>query len=285
MINYGIVYLLTNMVNGKRYVGQTTKGLDKRWTRYCWPSEATKRMPIVHAIRKYGMVNFERRVLEICASQEHLDDREKHWANDLNAFSPNGYNLRAGAGRGSVSEETRNKLRILNLGRKASKDARHRMSVSHLGNKMSKATKEKLSARWKGKRPCKLAQVNSIKANTKTYHLIDPFGRGTTVENMREHCRRFNLSPFKMCEVYKGRANHHRGWRRDPQRTRADGLHRIRRMAYWTKEMDTLLGKESDVVLAKQLGLTKNQVWTRRIRLGIPCARRYIRTELEKKPE
>lgn len=32
------IYLITNNVNGKQYVGQTTKTIEERWKRHCWQS-------------------------------------------------------------------------------------------------------------------------------------------------------------------------------------------------------------------------------------------------------
>lgn len=54
-----IVYLITNRVNGKRYVGITTKSLQKRWQLHINSANAGSYYWIHKAIRKYGADAFE----------------------------------------------------------------------------------------------------------------------------------------------------------------------------------------------------------------------------------
>ena len=58
-----IVYLITNTLNGKQYIGMTKRTLDARWNSHC--SDARRNSPYrFHAaIRKYGEENFKREVL------------------------------------------------------------------------------------------------------------------------------------------------------------------------------------------------------------------------------
>jgi len=50
---YGMVYLITNEVNGKHYVGQTTRTVEQRFKEHM-----ESPYPIGKAIRKYGAENF-----------------------------------------------------------------------------------------------------------------------------------------------------------------------------------------------------------------------------------
>lgn len=50
---YGVVYLIVNMVNGKRYVGQAIQPLAKRFNAHAYADSL-----IGKAIRKYGKENF-----------------------------------------------------------------------------------------------------------------------------------------------------------------------------------------------------------------------------------
>lgn len=68
-----IVYLITNLVNGKKYVGQTHQTLAKHWSRHCWLSTSKSRMPIAMAIAKYGKENFTIQKLCDCSTQEEMD--------------------------------------------------------------------------------------------------------------------------------------------------------------------------------------------------------------------
>jgi len=207
------IYLITNHVNGKQYVGQTKTTIQKRFSRHCWVSESKKNMPIVLAIKKYGKENFSIKELCECSSQEELDSQEVFFAKKHNTFAPNGYNLKAGKGPHTMSQKTKDKIRKANLGKKASEETRRRLSESHKGKGLSDAAKTKLSNYWKGKQPCKLAQNNSVKACAKTYTMLSPQGQLTVIHNMRQFCLANNLSPQKMCCVVKRSAKSHKGWK------------------------------------------------------------------------
>lgn len=207
------IYLVTNKVNGKRYVGQTTVSVQSRWTRHCWASAVVKNMPIATAIKKYGKENFTVETLAECASQEALDAAELHFATELNTFSPHGYNLRAGRGRGSVSAEFREKMRQAALGKKASPETRRRLSQVHLGVRQTAETRQKLSEHNKGKRASDLCYQRSVEATAKTYELVNPTGYRVCFTNMRKLCRQHGLSPHKMSEVVNGKRTQHKGWR------------------------------------------------------------------------
>jgi len=59
----GIVYLINNKINDNKYVGITTLKLNRRWDGHKSDSKKSPR-PLYRAIRKYGIKNFEIRVLE-----------------------------------------------------------------------------------------------------------------------------------------------------------------------------------------------------------------------------
>jgi group I intron endonuclease len=56
------IYLITNMVNGKRYVGQSVNIKRRFWDH----NRPDARSIVSSAIRKYGKKNFKREVLEEC---------------------------------------------------------------------------------------------------------------------------------------------------------------------------------------------------------------------------
>lgn len=58
----GFVYLTTNIVNGKIYVGQYTFKADKRLNANYLGSGTV----MEQAIKKYGRENFKRRILKLC---------------------------------------------------------------------------------------------------------------------------------------------------------------------------------------------------------------------------
>ena len=67
----GYIYLITNKVNEKHYVGQTTKTIEWRWKQHVYHSKRDD-TPLYYAIRKYGIENFYIELLDTI-SKETLD--------------------------------------------------------------------------------------------------------------------------------------------------------------------------------------------------------------------
>ncbi len=92
---YGIIYLIVNLLNGKRYVGQTTHRLARRWNWHIAHSRDTKRKRsyISLAIAKYGRENFKIEKLAEAHDAESLTALETKYIQELNTLAPTGYNL------------------------------------------------------------------------------------------------------------------------------------------------------------------------------------------------
>ena len=87
---YGYVYMTTNRVNGKRYIG---KKVSKKFE----PNYLGSGTYLKNAISKYGSENFSVEVIEECSSRDILCQREMYWISYYNAAeSPNFYNMSYG---------------------------------------------------------------------------------------------------------------------------------------------------------------------------------------------
>lgn len=95
MVKTGI-YLITNLINNKKYVGQSTH-IYKRWGVHK-NSNNWIDIPLYRAFKKYGLNNFKFEILEEC-SKEKLDDLEIYWISYFDCFN-NGYNLTPGGSNG-----------------------------------------------------------------------------------------------------------------------------------------------------------------------------------------
>lgn len=124
------IYLITNSVNGKRYVGITTRTPERRWLEHLDAAQRGRRYAMPSAIRKYGATAFQIETLEVCPDVATGLIREQFWIEALGTMVPLGYNTTAG-GRGvlrmAVSEETRAKQAAAIRGRKHSEASRARM--------------------------------------------------------------------------------------------------------------------------------------------------------------
>lgn len=100
-----IIYKVKNKIDGKMYIGQTRKTLEKRWKDHC--SNRSSCRYLKFAILKYGKENFEITQITKCNSLEEMNHREAYCIKLFNTMTPNGYNLTTGGDVKNISEETR----------------------------------------------------------------------------------------------------------------------------------------------------------------------------------
>lgn len=143
------VYLITNIISGKRYVGQTIYTLEWRWKQHLKNKNCTA---LQGAIEKYGVENF---IIEaICEPPtiELLNDMERYFIETYNSLAPNGYNLTTGGERPSPSQETRVRQAEAQLGKKQSEETKQKRRVAITGKKRSEETKQRMAEAQKGNR-------------------------------------------------------------------------------------------------------------------------------------
>lgn len=145
------VYLLTNDINGKQYVGIAWNPA-KRWDDHIECDSA-----IGKALRKYGFRNFTKEVIEVSSRKGALE-LETHYCEIYDCLAPNGYNIRAGGiGRTCTSEIMKNKLSVAKKGIKikpCSQERREKLSAATKGKKRkpwSQERRDKHEATNKGK--------------------------------------------------------------------------------------------------------------------------------------
>lgn len=92
-----LVYMLTNKVNGKRYIGVTTASLDRR-IKFHESSAKNKKNTYVmaRAIRAYGIEAFSGEVLYEAATKEEMFIVERGLIAAHGTLAPNGYNRSLG---------------------------------------------------------------------------------------------------------------------------------------------------------------------------------------------
>ncbi len=112
----GIIYLITNLVDGKYYVGQTSQMLRRRLNfHFC---KASTGCPILHrAIKKYGKKNFVVEILAETPDADELDRLEVLWIAISNSTSRKvGYNLLPGGIRGPRGKRTEEFCKKVSVG-------------------------------------------------------------------------------------------------------------------------------------------------------------------------
>jgi group I intron endonuclease len=95
------IYKITNMVNRKVYIGQSTN-IKRRWKDHkkdaFWENNPEYEYPLYRAMRKYGIDSFSFEVIEEC-SKEELNEKEKLYIAQYDSYK-NGYNQTEGGDSG-----------------------------------------------------------------------------------------------------------------------------------------------------------------------------------------
>ena len=96
---YGFIYITTNMINGKKYIGQ--KKFDDKWKNYVGSGYNLKK-----AIEKYGKENFIKEIIYIAYTKDELDKAEIDFINLHDAVESNDYyNIALGGQGGAIWKE------------------------------------------------------------------------------------------------------------------------------------------------------------------------------------
>lgn len=100
-----IVYSAINTINGKQYIGKTVNTLNQRIV--CHLSSvkhnANPNSKFYRAIRKYGAGVFVWKILEVCVTEDELNERERILINNHDTIRC-GYNIAEGGTGGDVTK-------------------------------------------------------------------------------------------------------------------------------------------------------------------------------------
>lgn len=155
--------MLKNKKNGKIYIGQTTRSIEKRFKEH--QQKISRCVAIYNAIQKHGWGAFEKDWYE--CPDDDLDFDEDLLMREMGTLVPDGYNLREGGGsRGKHSEESIQKMREAQqgekhpmYGKKHSEETIRKMRESLQGEKhpmygktLSEETKQKLREAHQGEK-------------------------------------------------------------------------------------------------------------------------------------
>lgn len=147
-----LIYLITNKINGKRYIGQTINKLSTRWSQHVGCAKRKRVEPLAKSIQKYGRENFEIKVLTRCGSLEDMNHREQYYIKLFKTLCPNGYNVQLGGNNRKMSEDTKKKLSVAKMGKKTgpfTEEHKRNLSIANkgqnLGGTLPESTRKKIS--------------------------------------------------------------------------------------------------------------------------------------------
>jgi len=151
----GVIYKVTNIINGKVYVGQTRNSMEYRMKQHL---RSKDNVYFHRAIRKYGEDSFKWEVLVECPIKD-LNAQESYWIKHWNSFSAEGYNLTNGGDVTEISYATKIKISNSLKNHKVTDITRNKISIAKTCTKASDATKVKLSK-------CNLGDKNPMYGKT-----------------------------------------------------------------------------------------------------------------------
>jgi group I intron endonuclease len=192
------IYKITNIKNGKFYIGKTTRTLDTRFKEHCRGSDPDK-MPIAAAIKKYGKNCFQIESIYYTNDLVDLNIKEDFF---INVLKPD-YNAGPGGQGGNLFR-----------GRKHKESTKQLMREKRIGKKDSIETKEKKRIAHTGKKQNEFTIQKKISSQAKVYIFSTPDGQNITFKNLNEFCRRNSLSASAMRGVYFGYRRIHKGYKK-----------------------------------------------------------------------
>lgn len=192
---YGIIYKITNKVNGMCYVGQTTYTLEDRWRLHY--SKGSCCSVLKEAISNFGKEAFSIEQIDIGNNREDLNSKEIYWIKKLNTRQPNGYNIDKG-GYSIVHND----------------EARKKMSENHVdfngknnpmyGKHRSQYTKDLIAKRLKGRYTGKDCSASRPVINLDT---------GERFVSATEAANKYGVTTSTLCKTCNGRQQKTAGYR------------------------------------------------------------------------
>lgn len=148
------IYKITNKINGKCYIGQSTD-IDDRWAKHrsrpFQENDKSYDTCLYRAIRKYGLDNFIFEVIEECA-YDKLNEREIFYIDFYNSHcTKHGYNMTFG-GEGGIKRDNKKICDMWNEGHTISKIAKElgcsRNTVKNTLKQFGKYDTNEIKNRW-----------------------------------------------------------------------------------------------------------------------------------------
>jgi group I intron endonuclease len=200
-----IVYLTTNLINGKKYVGMDSNNN---------PNYLGSGTLILKAIKKYGQENFKKEILEECSNIKDLETKETFWIKKFNALkNPNFYNLEDNRKRGTNPFQNKSKEEKEKIFNKIKSEERNKKIGKANSKPKPEGFGEKISKINKGRKrseESKKKQSESLKGrkspNTKACVVYDKNMNYINVyKSLKQASEDLNLDPQQVSRVIRGK--------------------------------------------------------------------------------
>lgn len=168
-----IIYKATNLINGKIYIGQTSRTLNQRMSEHLANNRTSY---FDRALKKYGIHNFKIEVIADAKTKQELDEKEKYFIKYYKCKIPSGYNMTDG-GEGQLGVR------------------KYGCENAHYGKKHTEATKEKM----------RNARKKYIKEKHPMAKAIINLDTGEVFQYMKSACDLYGLDRSTLTKACKGK--------------------------------------------------------------------------------
>ena len=213
-----IVYQHKNKINGKIYIGITSRKPEERWgSNGC----NYKTSPHFYsAIQKYGWDNFEHNILFTNLTKEQACLKEQELIKEFNSMNREyGYNSTSGGEIFTMNEETKQKISQSMMGNKnglghvCTEEKKQKISKAQKGRKFTEEHKQKLSDAAKNRHvPCSEEKKKTLSQNYPHKKQVYCEELDMIYESVQECSRQLGIPATNISKLCNGRGKTLKGY-------------------------------------------------------------------------
>ena len=212
------MYQHKNKINGKVYIGITSREPEKRWG--INGSNYKSSPHFYSAIQKYGWDNFEHNILFENLTKEQACEKEQELIKYFNSTNREfGYNSTSGGEAFSLNEDTRKKMSISMLGNKnglgypCSEEKKSKISNAQKGRQLTEDHKEKLSiAATKRHVPCSEEKKETLSKNYPNKKKVYCEELDKVFDSVQQCGKELGIPPTNISKLCNGRGKTLKGY-------------------------------------------------------------------------
>jgi len=189
-----LIYCHTHRATGRKYVGQTSSTLERRWRLHCKGHSGAR--VLYRAIREYGPEAFDHETLEVLETHEAANAAEQRWIATLGCRLPQGFNVHPGGSGRPTREVTRAAQRVAGIARMAAltpeqrREAVSRMNAALSPEQRRETTRKTLAAMTPEKRRELARKARAAQTPEQVSEAMRKANAARTPEQRRENARR-----------------------------------------------------------------------------------------------